>query len=75
MQQLLPASSAGTGGAGWPLGPDENVLASLEVDLDAALRFARGELLLTHRRLLAREAGSDQLSGGAGSDPPDRAAA
>jgi ATP-binding cassette subfamily B protein len=60
MQQLLPASSAGTGGAGWPLGPDENVLASLEVDLDAALRFARGELLLTHRRLLAREAGSGQ---------------
>jgi ATP-binding cassette subfamily B protein len=34
---------------------DENVLASLSVDLDRELRFAAGELLITERRLLARE--------------------
>ncbi|MGD9834615.1 MAG: ABC transporter ATP-binding protein [Piscinibacter sp.] len=41
-----------------PLEPGENVLASLDVDLDAEDRFAAGQLLLTDRRLLAR-AGAD----------------
>ncbi|MEK8027649.1 ABC transporter ATP-binding protein [Pseudaquabacterium rugosum] len=35
------------------LAPGENVLARLEVDLDAQDRFARRQLLLTDRRLLA----------------------
>ncbi len=39
------------------LSPGEAVLAWLETDLDAHLRFSRGLLLLTDRRLLAREAG------------------
>lgn len=34
----------------------ENVLASLSVDLDAALRFATGTIVLTDRHLLALEA-------------------
>ena len=34
---------------------DENVLGSLEVDLDAGLRFGHGLLVLTGRRLLAWE--------------------
>ncbi|VTU20569.1 putative ABC transporter ATP-binding protein [Variovorax sp. PBL-E5] len=34
----------------------ENVLASLPVDLDGELRFASGQLALTDRRLLARDA-------------------
>ena len=34
----------------------ENVLASLPVDLDGELRFASGQLALTERRLLARDA-------------------
>ena len=34
---------------------DENVLASLSVDLDGDLRFAAGQLLLTGQRLLAHE--------------------
>jgi ATP-binding cassette subfamily B protein len=36
------------------LHPDENVQAVLEVDLDAHLRFGRGLLVATERRLLAR---------------------
>jgi ATP-binding cassette subfamily B protein len=36
------------------LAVDENVLASLAVDLDAQLRFQHGWLVLTDRRLLAR---------------------
>lgn len=39
-----------------PLQPTENVLAALEVDLDAALHFAPGRLVLTARRLLAQDA-------------------
>ncbi|HNJ82903.1 MAG TPA: ABC transporter, partial [Piscinibacter sp.] len=42
-----------------PLEPGENALASLDVDLDAADRFAAGQLVLTDRRILARAPGSD----------------
>ena len=35
----------------------ENVLTSVEVDLDAKLCFKKGILVLTDRRLLARAAG------------------
>jgi len=41
-----------------PLEPGENALAGLVVDLDAKDRFAAGEIVLTDRRLLARDAGS-----------------
>ncbi|HEX2012706.1 MAG TPA: ABC transporter transmembrane domain-containing protein, partial [Roseateles sp.] len=37
------------------LAHDENVLGSLEVDLDAQMRFGRGLLVLTNRRLMAWE--------------------
>ncbi len=40
----------------------ENVLASLEVDLDGQLRFGVGLLALTRQRLLAFDAGSRQWS-------------
>lgn len=40
-----------------PLEPGENALASLDVDLDAQDRFAAGRLVLTERRLLARDPG------------------
>ena len=39
------------------LGEGETVLAQLELDLDAALRFVPGVLVLTDRRLLARQSG------------------
>jgi ATP-binding cassette, subfamily B, bacterial len=39
------------------LRPDENVQAVLEVDLDTKLRFMRGLLVATERRLLSRMAG------------------
>jgi ATP-binding cassette subfamily B protein len=39
------------------LAPDESVLAWLETDLDAHLRFASGIVLLTNRRLLAHGPG------------------
>ncbi|MDH4449865.1 MAG: ABC transporter ATP-binding protein [Rhodoferax sp.] len=35
------------------LHPEENVLASLEVDLDRQLRFVKGLVVLTHQRLLS----------------------
>ncbi|MBA3998095.1 MAG: ABC transporter [Candidatus Accumulibacter sp.] len=41
------------------LAAGENVLAYLEIDLDAGLRFADGVVLVTKRRLLARAAGQD----------------
>ena len=41
-----------------PLEPGENALASLDVDLDSADRFAAGRLVLTDRRLLAHAPGS-----------------
>ncbi len=40
------------------LSADENVLTSVEVDLDSALRFRRGALALTGRRLLAWNEGN-----------------
>ncbi len=44
------------------LASGENVSSSLEVDLSGQLRFGRGLLVLTNRRLLAREPGADQWS-------------
>ncbi|MEJ5999257.1 cyanophycin metabolism-associated ABC transporter [Paucibacter soli] len=41
---------------------DENVVAPLEVDLDAQLRFARSLLVLTNKRLLAWDAGTRRWS-------------
>jgi ATP-binding cassette subfamily B protein len=38
----------------------ENVLASVEVDLDAKLRFTKGLVVVTDRRLLARSPGETQ---------------
>ncbi|MCA3237436.1 MAG: ABC transporter ATP-binding protein [Curvibacter sp.] len=45
------------------LHPDENVLAVLEVDLDSRLRFARGLIVATDRRLMAREPDQDRWQG------------
>ena len=42
------------------LASGENVLASVEVDLDARLRFTRGIVLVTERRLLARAPGESE---------------
>ena len=42
------------------LAPGENVLSAVEVDLDARLRFKKGLLLVTDRRLLARGAGESE---------------
>nr|WP_078034383.1 ABC transporter ATP-binding protein [Massilia sp. KIM] len=42
------------------LAPGENVLASVEVDLDAKLRFMKGLVAVTNRRLLARAPGDSQ---------------
>jgi ATP-binding cassette subfamily B protein len=39
------------------LAPGENVLAGVEVDLDAKLHFSKGLVLVTSRRLLARAPG------------------
>lgn len=39
------------------LAPGENVLASVEVDLDAKLHFSKGLVLVTSQRLLARAPG------------------
>ncbi|MDD2713314.1 MAG: ABC transporter transmembrane domain-containing protein, partial [Simplicispira sp.] len=41
------------------LAPDENALATLEVDLSASLRFAQGRVVLTDQRLLAWEPGTN----------------
>jgi len=41
------------------LAPGENVLTGVEVDLDAKLHFARGLLVVTNRRLLARAPGEE----------------
>ncbi|MET0267852.1 MAG: ABC transporter ATP-binding protein [Duganella sp.] len=42
------------------LSQEENVVSALEVDLDQQLRFAKGLLVLTDRRLLARAPGQEQ---------------
>jgi len=44
------------------LAPEENVLASLEVDLDHQLRFRPGRLVLTDKRLLEHVAGAAGVS-------------
>jgi ATP-binding cassette subfamily B protein len=40
--------------------PEENVLSSVEVDLDAKLRFTKGMVVVTDRRLLARAPGETE---------------
>lgn len=45
------------------LAPDENIVAWLELDLDAALRFTPGLVLLTNRRLLAQDPSGHGWSG------------
>jgi ATP-binding cassette subfamily B protein len=42
------------------LAPGENVLSSVEVDLDARLHFKKGILVVTERRLLARSPGETE---------------
>jgi ATP-binding cassette subfamily B protein len=66
-QQLaVPTSLAFAGGflpEGWDndvrkqLAPGENVLTGVEVDLDTKLRFTKGVLVVTDRRLLSRAPG------------------
>jgi ATP-binding cassette subfamily B protein len=66
-QQLaVPTSLAFAGGFlpdGWDndvrkqLAPGENVLTGVEVDLDTKLRFTKGVLVVTNRRLLSRAPG------------------
>ncbi|MGE5468060.1 MAG: ABC transporter ATP-binding protein [Ignavibacteria bacterium] len=52
------ASDAALAEIATQLASGENVLAHVEVDLDAGLRFARGLLVITDRRLLARDPGA-----------------
>ncbi|OYT87071.1 MAG: ABC transporter [Burkholderiales bacterium PBB6] len=54
LPQLLPGTPAA------PLLAGENALAALAVDLNEALRFDQGQLLLTDRRLLAHAAGASE---------------
>ena len=42
------------------LSPGENVLSSVEVDLDARLRFKKGIIVVTDKRLLARSPGESE---------------
>ncbi len=68
-QQLaIPSSLAVTAGVlpeHWQndvakqLAPGENVLTGVEVDLDAKLRFKKGLVVVTDRRLLAKTPGED----------------
>ncbi|WP_373961745.1 ABC transporter ATP-binding protein [Massilia sp. Leaf139] len=57
------AAAAGFLPDGWDndvrkqLAPGENVLTGVEVDLDAKLRFTKGILVVTNRRLLSRAPG------------------
>ncbi len=48
-------------GSAPPLGPGESVLAWIDTDLDARLRFAAGWVALTDRRLLAGSSGAAAL--------------
>ena len=65
MQHQHPVASASAGGVSLAeafasrLRRGENVRATLEVDLDARLRFARGGLQLTDQRLLSLEPAED----------------
>jgi len=68
-QQLAIPSSLAVTASGLPehwandvakqLAPGENVLAAVEVDLDAKLHFKKGLVAVTNRRLLARAPGED----------------
>ncbi|MFT3849980.1 MAG: ABC transporter ATP-binding protein [Propionivibrio sp.] len=42
------------------MGPEEKLLAWLEIDLDAQLRYATGLIVLTSQRLLTRQSGAAQ---------------
>ncbi|MFM9437177.1 ATP-binding cassette, subfamily B, bacterial [Janthinobacterium sp. CG_23.3] len=66
-EQLLPATAAALAAPSVPehwqaevekkLAPGENALGSVEVDLDARLRFTKGIIVVTERRVLARAPG------------------
>ncbi|TFZ04478.1 ABC transporter ATP-binding protein [Ramlibacter rhizophilus] len=61
MQSTIPAAAApgpdGRHALQSRLNKNENVLATLEVDIDAAMQFQPGSLALTERRLLAWDKG------------------
>jgi ATP-binding cassette subfamily B protein len=69
-QQLVPSTALAVAASFLPehwqadvekkLAPGENVLNSVEVDLDARLRFTKGILVVTDRRLLARAPGETE---------------
>ncbi|WP_374359054.1 ABC transporter ATP-binding protein [Pseudoduganella danionis] len=65
-EQLSSAASASELPERWrseiqaQLSKGENVVSALEVDLDAQLRFAKGVLVLTEQRLLARAPGEEK---------------
>nr|WP_315402232.1 ABC transporter ATP-binding protein [uncultured Duganella sp.] len=65
-QQLSTVSSLGELPERWraeiqaQLSKEENVVSALEVDLDQQLRFAKGVVVLTETRLLARAPGQEQ---------------
>lgn len=56
---LAPLPAAWQASVSERLAPEETLLAWLETDLDARLHFAPGLLLLTDRRLLSRQPGSE----------------
>lgn len=64
-QQLSTVSSLGELPERWrseiqaQLSQEENVVSALEVDLDQQLRFAKGVIVVTATRLLARAPGQD----------------
>ncbi|MGZ5202535.1 MAG: ABC transporter transmembrane domain-containing protein, partial [Telluria sp.] len=67
-QQLVPATAASASSLPdrWQadvakrLAPGENVLSSVEVDLDARLHYKQGLLVVTQHRLIARSPGTDE---------------
>jgi len=65
-QQLSTVSSLGELPERWrseiqaQLSQGENVVSALEVDLDQQLRFAKGVIIITATRMLARAPGQDQ---------------
>lgn len=69
-QQLVPTSTLAPGAISLPerwqgdvekrLSHGENVLASVEVDLDARLRFIKGIVVVTERRLMALSPGETE---------------
>ena len=56
----IPLPEAWRGEVGSQLSAEEKLLAWLEIDLDESLRYAAGLVVLTSRRLLARQAGESQ---------------